>query len=67
MTASQIIGKPVSFDHEGKRLSGIITDAVKAPNTTVGNIPDFTVTIRGRSGKTITTSFVEAYSSVRLM
>jgi len=64
MTKHDLVGRPIGFEHKGVRLSGVITSATPAPNTMVGNIPDFTLTIRGKSGATITTSLVNSYSTL---
>jgi len=64
MNATELVNKRIGFDYKGKRLSGVITKAVKAPNTTVGNIPDHTLTIRGKSGKLLEVSLVNSYSKI---
>lgn len=66
MTANELLGRTVSFDHPdmpaaGVRLVGVITAAKDNARTARGNIPDFLVTIRGASGATKIVSFVEAY------
>jgi len=57
---THLIGRAVSFDHEGKRLVGTITEASDAGLSQPGNIPDAVVVIRGQSGKTISVSVVSS-------
>lgn len=63
LTAENLVGLPCSFDHEGKRLTGTITAAKANGLTQRGGIPDWLVTVRGQSGRSITVSFVETYMS----
>ena len=46
---------------DAKRLVGTITEVKKVPPPTGWKRPDFLVTIRGRSGKTIEVSLIENY------
>jgi hypothetical protein len=61
VTATDLIGQRVSFDHDGKRLAGIVTKAESAPAFGPGKIPDFTVWVRGASGRELKVSLVESY------
>lgn len=45
------------------RLSGTVTSHNYAGRTKRGNIPDYTLTIVGKSGKTLTVSMVESHAS----
>jgi hypothetical protein len=63
VTATDLIGQRVSFDHDGKRLAGIVTAAQSAEPWGRGKIPDFRVTVRGTSGRELTVSMVETYMS----
>lgn len=65
VTASSIVGKPVSFDLEGKRLVGVVTEAKDNGVTPRGHIPDLLVTVRGQSGAIVVVSFVESYMSIK--
>lgn len=69
MTANELIGKAVSFDHPEPpgflvRLVGIVTEAKDNGRTARGDIPDLLVTVRGASGATLTVSYVETYMRV---
>lgn len=69
MTANELIGRSVSFDHPdapdvGVRLVGVVTAAKDNGKTARGAIPDFLVTVRGASGATKTVSFVETYMRI---
>lgn len=57
------VGQPVQFDHQGKRLSGIVTKAEANGYAEPGHIPDALLTVRGSSGKTLTVSLVESRAS----
>lgn len=64
MKASDLTGKSVSFDHPetpGVRLSGIVIEAKQSGPTPRGKIPDFLVSVRGKSGAVVTVSYVETY------
>lgn len=56
-----LIGLQAGFEHHGKRLVGIVTAATLAEPWGKGKIPDFTVTVRGCSGRMLTVSLVETY------
>lgn len=58
-----LVGRSCQFDHPGlgKRVSGVITEAVDAGVTAKGAIPDAKVTIRGASGATVEVSLVEQH------
>lgn len=66
-TSRDLIGKRVSFDHPDgskRRLTGICTAADDAGINARGGIPDYRVTVRGNSGRTIELpSTVDAYLS----
>ena len=64
MTPSQLIGRPCSFDHQGKKLVGTVIEAKDNGVTARGAIPDLLVTIRGQSGATVTVSLVESYMTL---
>lgn len=61
---TDLIGLKCSFEHNGKRVTGIITDAKPAEPFGKGRIPDFSVTVRGASGRTLTVSMCESYMSL---
>lgn len=58
-----LIGRSCQFDHPGlgKRVGGVIIEAVDNGLTERGAIPDARVTIRGASGATVTVSLVEQH------
>lgn len=58
------IGLRCSFDYQGKRLAGVITAQEYAGKTERGSLHDWTVTIRGQSGKCVTVSLVNSYLSI---
>lgn len=62
--ATDLVGISCSFDHEGKRLTGVITEAKPAEPWGKSRIPDFTVSVRGQSGRTLTVSMVESYMTL---
>lgn len=64
LTADNLVGRSCSFQYGGKTLVGVITEAKPAEPFGKGKIPDFTVTVRGKSGQTVTVSFVETYMSL---
>lgn len=57
------VGRKVSFEHQGNRLVGVVEQQVYAGRTKRGNIPDWSLVVRGTSGKTLTISLVESYAS----
>lgn len=64
--AARFVGRPVSFDdiHGGRaerRLVGMVDHARYVGRTKRGAIPDYELTVRGASGKTVTVSLVENY------
>jgi hypothetical protein len=66
---SRFIGRQCSFNEpnpKGKprRLVGIIESATYAGRFNRGMIPDYTLVIRGQSGKALTVSLVESYLSL---
>lgn len=63
--ASRFVGKRVAFDHgePPRRLSGLVESASYAGRTARGAIPDYTLAIRGNSGRVITASLVESRAS----
>lgn len=60
----RFVGKRCSFDHQGKRLAGVITAQEYIGRTERGAIPDYRLTVRGQSGRTLTISLVESYTSI---
>lgn len=60
---ADLVGLKCTFDHAGKRLTGVITAAKDNGLTARGAIPDFLVTVRGQSGATVEVSMVETYMS----
>ncbi len=56
------IGLPVAFDHEGKRLVGTVTDVRWTGYTVRGAIPDWELTVRGKSGAVLKVSVVEQHA-----
>lgn len=57
------MGRVVRFDHGGQRLVGTVTAQKWAGRTARGALPDYTLTVRGSSGKTIDVSLVESRAS----
>jgi hypothetical protein len=53
------IGCTAQFLHQGQSLVGIVTAQRFTGRTIKGNIPDYALTIRGKSGKTLEISLVE--------
>lgn len=64
ITPADLVGLKCSFDHHGKRLAGVITDAKDGGFAEPGHIPDLLVTVRGESGRTLTVSMVNTYMSL---
>jgi hypothetical protein len=67
--AQRFIGRAVSFDHPvgepaPKRLCGVVESARYIGRTARGQIPDYEIVIRGKSGAALTTSLVESKSSL---
>jgi hypothetical protein len=65
---SRFVGRPISFDHPAgdparKRLVGTVEAQQFAGYKARGAIPDYTLTVRGKSGKTLTISLVESYAT----
>lgn len=61
---SKWVGLGVAFDHNGKRLVGVVTAVAWAGFTERGVIPDYTLTIRGKSGALLTVSLVETHANI---
>jgi len=61
---TRFIGKRCSFEHESRSLAGVIIAQEYIGRTPRGAIPDYRVTIRGQSGKTLTVSLVESRTSI---
>lgn len=59
----RFVGRSCSFDYNGKRLRGYCSAALYAGRTERGAIPDYTITIRGQTGATVTVSLVESRAS----
>ncbi len=68
--AASFIGRRVSFIGSagsplaGKNLVGIVEAATYAGETKRGNIRDWSLTVRGASGKTMSISLVENYCTL---
>lgn len=62
----ELIGKQVTFDHDGRRLSGVVTESASTGLNPRGSIPDYTLAVRGASGRIIRLgSAVDSYVSVK--
>jgi hypothetical protein len=60
----RFVGRSISFDHQGKRLVGVVEQQVYAGRTLRGSIPDYALSIRGGSGALLTgVSLVESYAT----
>lgn len=65
----QFVGRRISFDGPvgtplaGRRLVGVVERAEYAGRTARGDIPDYTLTVRGASGSLLTVSLVESYAT----
>jgi hypothetical protein len=57
------VGRVCRFDHAGARLVGTVTAQKYAGRTPRGALPDYTLTVRGQSGKTLEISLVESRAS----
>ena len=64
MTPADVINRRVSFDHQGKRLVGVVPAAKDNGKTARGAIPDLLVTVQGGSGSMLIVSFVETYMRI---
>lgn len=68
--AAKWLGKRVSFDGEhggpmaGKTLVGLIESARYLGETERGKIPNWSLTVRGASGKTCEVNLVEQYARI---
>lgn len=60
------IGMRASFNYgePPRRLVGIVEASRYIGRTQRGAIPDYELTVRGTSGKTVTVSLVESYASL---
>lgn len=58
---TDLIGQKASFEHDGKRLTGIVTAAENTEPFGKGEIPDFLVTVRGSTGRELKVSMVSTY------
>lgn len=56
------IGRQCTFDYQGKRLSGVVTEQRPNGYTARGNIPDWIITVQGQSGRMVEISLVESYT-----
>lgn len=54
------VGRVVRFDHAGQRLTGTVVSHTYIGRTPRGALPDYTLTIRGQSGRTLDVSLVES-------
>jgi hypothetical protein len=64
----RFVGRSVSFDYSPdgsppRRLCGMVANAVFVGRTVRGQLPDYSLTIAGKSGKSVTVSLVESYAS----
>lgn len=62
------IGRQVSFDHQPHgapacRLVGVVEDARYIGPTARGQIPDWEISVRGKSGALLNVSLVESHAS----
>lgn len=57
--------KAVSFDHESKKLVGVIVSQRYVGLNPRGDIPDWLVKIKGASGKILEVSFCDAYVTLK--
>lgn len=57
------VGRTARFDHAGARLVGTVTAQAYAGRTARGNLHDWTLSVRGSSGKTLEVSLVESRAS----
>lgn len=67
LNPSRWIGRPCSFDYPAgdaaaKRLVGTVEKAEWAGYTQRGHLPDFTLSVRGKSGALVKVSMVESYA-----
>lgn len=67
--ARRFVGRSVSFDDpaggsSSRRLVGMVEAASYTGRTVRGAIPDYSLTIRGQTGKRITVSLVESHASI---
>lgn len=65
---SRFVGQRISFDGPagspvaGKRLAGVVEAQSYAGRTARGAIPDYTLIVRGSTGRRLTVSLVESYA-----
>lgn len=65
---ARFVGRAVAFDHpagkaDARRLVGVVESQRYIGRTKRGDIPDYTLSIRGKSGRLIETSLVESYAT----
>jgi hypothetical protein len=58
----RFVGRGVVFDMQGKRTYGTVKEASYVGRQPRGDIPDYSLTIQGRSGRTITVSLVDSHA-----
>ena len=58
----RFVGLTCTFQLEGAMRSGVVKAAKYAGRTARGAIPDYTLTIQGRSGRVVEVSLVETYA-----
>lgn len=63
--SARFIGRRATFDHNGRRLAGLIAAQEFTGYTERGNIPDYKITVRGDSGRYIEVSLVESYMTIQ--
>jgi hypothetical protein len=76
MTAPEMVGKVCAFFHakdavirglrqpNTPRYDGQVIAAAPAPPVGTGKVPDFTLTVRGKTGKTLTISMTLNYATI---
>lgn len=60
---NRFVGLAVSFDHAGRRLVGTVESQRYIGRTVRGDIPDYTLSIRGASGARVEASLVESHAT----
>lgn len=64
----RFVGLCISFDHTdagaSRRLVGTVEQATFVGRTARGSIPDYSLVVRGKSGRALTVSLVESRASI---
>ncbi len=63
--ARSFVGRTVSFDLGGRRVVGRVEAQVYVGLTARGAIPDYSLSVRGSSGRLETVSLVESYAIIQ--